>query len=158
MATGVASLTFEEKLAVANRVLSTFSICSIQRLRGGFYVTWTMLGKTTGKRWVTRGQDFYPMWRFPQGGTCCTAVSQLIRWLRGQPVLPIASWRYWASEKCKLVPPEQIDVLLEAGYPERAECVLCQQLIEGSHDWWSLDGVSGPCCCWTKGCRQQVKK
>ena len=22
-------------------------------------------------------------------------------------------------------------------------------------DWWHLEGVSGPCCHWTNGCRQE---
>jgi hypothetical protein len=155
----------ETRLAAANACLSSFAKESrIERRRGGFYVIWTHYWlpveqrKTFEKRWCTRpGQDFYPPWsnKWPHGGTATTALSQLIRWCRGQPVLPISTWRWWASDKCKLLTSEAVERLLADGYPEHALCVLCQEQIDGGPDWWNLDGVSGPCCGWTSGCRQQ---
>jgi hypothetical protein len=146
------------RLDVANRVLATFSQSRIERRRGGWYVLWenTRQGPMA-KRWHCRGQDFYPSWHrhWPGGGTACTALSQLIRWLRDQPVLPISSWRYWASETCKLLPATVADALLEAGYPKHVPCVLCGDTIVGGLDWWSLDGVSGPCCDLASECRQK---
>lgn len=121
------------------------------------------------RRWMARGQDFYPVWQrlWSGGGTACTALSQLVRWVKGRPVLPISTWRYWASSKCKLLRhgddpvghegEAAISALLRAGYPERVNCVLCG-LELGPMDWWSLGGVSGPCCGWASGCRQEVRR
>jgi len=145
-------------IEVANLVLQTFFRGSIEKRKGGVYVSWMSYGnKRVEKRWQCRGQDFYPVWHhsYPGGGTSSTALSQLIRWIQCKPVLPISTWRMWASERCKLLPPSAVELLLQGGYPEAAYCVLCHRLIEGSLDWWSLDGVSGPCCGWTSGCRQR---
>lgn len=153
------TIPFEQKLEAANKVLQTFARESrIERRKGGFYVVWPKYrgdGENV-KRWICRGQDFYPMWsnKWPHGGTACTALSQLIRWLRGQATLPIVSWRYWASDTCKLLPREAATVLLDNGYPEHAWCVLCDRQLTIGFDWWNLNGVSGPCCGMRNGCRQ----
>lgn len=145
------------KLATANAVLATFAPVELSRRRGGIYVSWEVRGKRVSRRWMCRGQDFYPVWdrHYPGGGTSVTALSQLVRWVRGQPVLPAASWRYWASDTCKLLPSAAVDALLAGGYPEHADCVLCGEPISGKMDWWRQDGLSGPCCGWTTGCRQK---
>jgi hypothetical protein len=152
------TIDYAAKIVVANQVLATFSRSRIERRRGGFYVVWACKRGDVAKRWCTRGQDFYPMWhrQWPGGGTASTALSQLIRWLRGQAVLPAATWRYWATEKIKLLPHDGVVTLLAGGYPEHSLCVLCGRQLNGSLDWWHLDGTSGPCCAWTSGCRQTV--
>ncbi len=145
-------------IAMANRALASFSPATISHLPSGWYVSWHSRGELVTKRWQCRGgQDFYPTWsqQYPGGGTSCTALSQLIRWCKGEPVLPISTWRYWASETCKLLPLAAVDELLAAGYPEHVDCVLCHQRIVVPFDWWSLNGVSGPCCGWTSGCGQK---
>lgn len=149
----------KSKIETANEVLASFAKRSrIERRPNGWYVIWDLSdGRRIEKRWHCRcGQDFYPTWsqKWLGGGTSCTALSQLIRWLRGQPVLPIATWEWWANEKVKLLPMSAVAKLLDAGYPDHANCVLCGERIVGSLDWWHLDGVSGPCCGWTSGCRQ----
>lgn len=152
----------DAQLEVANRVLATFAPESrIARRHGRWYVFWKLGdGKETWRRWSTRGQDFYPVWsrRWPHGGTACTALSQLIRWLQGKPVLPISTWRYWGMPAINLVRGDAVQTLLDGGYPEHADCVLCHQRIDGGIDWWHLGNVSGPCCGWTTGCRQQPVK
>lgn len=147
-----------DRLCVANKVLATFSTSRIERRNNGWFVCWPSHNGEMSRRWQCRGQDFYPTWshKYTGGGTACTALSQLIRWMRYQPVLPISTWRYWASEKCKLLPAAAAEELLSGGYPHHVKCVLCHETIEGSMDWWSLNGVSGPCCGWTSGCRQKV--
>jgi hypothetical protein len=148
----------DTRLDSANCVLDTFSTSRIERRSGGWFVCWKdYRGRAVAKRWQCRGQDFYPVWhrKWPGGGTASTALSQLIRWLRKQPVLPLATWRYWASDKCKLLPITAVDAMQDAGYPEISECVLCGEPLEERLDWWHLDGISGPCCGWTSGCRQK---
>ena len=147
-----------DRMIVANVVLGTFSIARIEYRPGGMFVSWpTERRGRICRRWQCRGQSFYPVWTriYPGGGTSVTALSQLVRWVQGKPVLPISTWRYWASERCKLLSPEAIDHLLKAGYPEHVDCVLCGEQCDGLMGWWHLDGLSGPCCAWTTGCRQR---
>lgn len=147
----------EARLSVANRVLASFFDGRIERRKGGTYVCWSNKHQgDVSKKWMCRGQDFYPVWhhKYPGGGTSSTALSQLIRWIQNKPVLPISTWRMWASERCQLLPSSAVDELLSGGYPERVDCVLCGCVITGGLDWWSLDRVSGPCCGSSSGCRQ----
>ncbi len=148
----------EERIDAANRALQTFAPGTrIERRPGGWYVCWTgWKGKAFAKRWATRGQDFYPVWHdhWGHGGTASMALSQLVRWAQEKPVLPIGSWRYWASERIQLTNSETLEILRSAGYPEEARCVLCGEVIAGGMDWWHLDGVTGPCCGMRSGCKQ----
>ena len=151
-----------EKLEVANQVLHSFAEdTSIERRRGGWYVCWNdYRGNHYERRWQCRGgQDTYPVWyrAWAHGGTACTALSQLIRWLRDQPVVPIGTWKYWATKQVYLIKdPQVIQILLDNGYPEVAHCVLCNRILDKGFDWWDLKNVSGPCCHYTKGCRQKA--
>lgn len=146
------------KMAIANQVLARFApgtrlLVPARHIR----VAWFRGGEEISRRWMTRGQDFYPVWhrQWAHGGTASTALSQLVRWCQGKPVLSIRSWRYWASERCRLLDGETVDLLEHGGYPSECSCVLCHRTITGSLDWWSLDGISGPCCGWYSGCRQR---
>jgi len=147
------------KIKEANTVLGSFSPAQIERRKGGWYVTWATVQKgTVSKRWSVRsGNDFFPPWsrKYPGGGTSITALSQLIRWLKGMPVLPITSWEYWASEQIKLLPKSSVEFLSVSGYPKSTPCVLCGIDLAGPLDWWSLAGVSGPCCTMRSGCKQR---
>lgn len=157
------------RLKPANECLESFAPgtkLEIQQIKGAYpvphefiHVTWERHGERISRRWLTRGQDFYPLWRqsWPGGGTAQTALSQLVRWVRDLPVLPISTWRHWASERCKLLPPEAVEKLLADGYPPDTPCVLCGQPIRGSLDWWHRDKISGPCCGWMSGCCQKVE-
>jgi len=141
----------------SNAVLQSFApSTTIERQHGGFYVRWRTTRREHCRRWQTRGQDFYPTWhgQWGHGGAACTALSQLIRWCRHRPVFGISVWRHWASERCKLLPMDAVDLLLAEGYPANQVCVLCDAEITGSLDWWSLGSVSGPCCGMRSGCRQ----
>lgn len=148
---------------MANRVLDCFAEGTmILWIEGrGVVVTWRQSnGEDVFRRWQTRGQDFYPTWhkQWGHGGTASTALAQLVRWVQGKPVLPLSTWRYWFGDKCRLArnrADEGLQSLIHGGYPETAACVLCKHTISGSMDWWSLKGVTGPCCGWTTGCRQK---
>lgn len=152
----------EERIAIANKALAAFASVQIERRPSGWWVTWTKSdGESVERRWMTRGgQDFYPVWSriYPGGGTSSTALSQLIRWCAGKPVLPLATWQYWAGERVKLLGPEVVEWLRAGGYPEVAKCVLCGNEIHGGMDWWNLHGDSGPCCGWMNGCRQKPQQ
>lgn len=84
-----------------------------------------------------------------------TALAQLLRWLQGRPVLPIATWRYWASDDVGLLDANTVDTLEAAGYPKNHCCVLCgEDLTNKNFGWWNLSGTEGTCCYPNQGCRQ----
>lgn len=144
-----------------NQVLETFypSAKILLDSRNHLLLQWlTTSGSTSLRYWVTRGNDHYPVWhhRAPWGGTCSVAISQLIRWCQGKPVFGMDTWLWWANDRVALADERTIAVLREIGWPEKPICVLCERPCAGL-DWWSLDGVSGPCCAYwnLSGCRQQ---
>lgn len=200
-------LTRDQKLArveVSSRVLKSFAPSTWLSLRessnGGdrVVVRWQWKNFKTGEQELTSrqwhsmtGSDFYPTWgdEWSYGGTATVALSQLVRWVRGLPVLPVnPTWKYWASGQCGLIRHNEkgelreyasgkerherepwdvndwvLNLLLSAGYPEVASCVLCgQQIVDNGDgryrgiDWWSKrrllmaesSRVSGPCCMW----------
>lgn len=141
-----------ERLEVANAALMCFAKQTwIEPGPSGLVVCWIdFRDEKWRRRWQVRsGQDFYPTWHrhWGHGGTCCTALSQLVRWVRGKPVFSLDVWRYWAGPTVALGRPRG-DYLVEAlragGYPERVPCVLCGKVIEGRFDWYSNNGFSGP--------------
>lgn len=145
------SLFKEDRLEVANRVLQTFATDTAMELETGHVViSWTTQSTTFRRRWMTRGQDFYPVWKnkWPHGGTASTALSQLVRWVQGKPVLPIASWEYWSSDRIKLIRfGDAVEVLRQGGYPEKSPCVKCGSFdYHGGMDWFSMENKSGPGC------------
>lgn len=156
----------DDRVKIANRVLATFAPGATIRLcpTGYVLVKWTHEGVNVSKRWMTRGQDFYPVWhrKWGHGGTATTALAQLVRWVQRKPVLPIASWRYWAGDKCRLLrqsdATQPLADMVAAGYPEVARCVLCDCELDRAYDWWSLNGVTGPCCVMQSGCNQKGPK
>lgn len=159
----------DERVEIANEVLRSFAPGTTLRLESGYVlVEWSARSGTFtdqhSKRWMTRGQDFYPVWhrKWGHGGTSCTALAQLVRWIQCKPVLPIGTWQYWSGDKCRLLRhgtgENVLQSLLDAGYPAKAECVLCGEAITGGMDWWSLKGVSGPCCGMRSGCEQKGKQ
>jgi len=140
----------EQRLVQANSVLPTFTFRGVVLeldSTGHVVVCWTSAHKPAlvRKRWVTRGSDFHPTWRYPWGGTQSTAIAQLVRWVQGKPTLPLGSWEYWASDTVKLCGPETLEALRAINWPAKPICVLCGNECAGL-DWWNLDGVSGPCC------------
>jgi hypothetical protein len=91
------------------------------------------------------------------GGTMAMAVGQLVLWIRGKPRLPLRSWEYWASDTIRLAGdngPAMLACIAASTYGDgkATRCVLCGGDQVG--DWWSLNGVTGPCCSYTRGCRQ----
>lgn len=152
-----------DRLRVANAAIAFFAPeTTISVESGRVVVRWrSYRDEQYSRRWQChRGQDFYPTWsrKWGHGGTCCTALSQLVRFVQEKPVLPMSTWEYWCSPKIALARDrgdELVKTLRDGGYPIHVPCVLCKQPINGGLDWWNLNGVSGPCCGWTTGCRQR---
>lgn len=90
------------------------------------------------------------------GGTCAQATAMLVRWMRGLRRVPLHAWEYWTSPTVLLGGgngPAILAALRNSDYadPEQCACVHCGK-VERCADWWSLDGVVGPCC-WGGRCR-----
>jgi hypothetical protein len=141
------------RVAAANAALSICSVARLEFVGRRCFVRWDCYRSGPQRyQWVThRGGDFYPTWhrtRGPWGGTVSTAMSQLIRWCQGKPVLPLSSFAYWCGPNIRLGGDrgdELVALLRSAGYPETVSCVCCGLPPIGM-DWWCHDGKSGPCC------------
>lgn len=85
----------------------------------------------------------------PCGGTGMQAVAQMIRYVRDLPRLPLSCWLHWAGPTVQLASPRTLEILKASDYgnPQKTCCVLCGSIIFGYLvDWWSVDGITGPCC------------
>jgi len=85
----------------------------------------------------------------PTGGTGMQALAQLIRYVRDLPRFPLATWEYWAGERVKLCTALTVELIGSSDYgdPTKTRCVLCgDSEFKRGLDWWSLDGITGPCC------------
>lgn len=145
------------KLQVVNAALAIFAPdTTVRRGMNGWIVEWTNHHrKTKSRRWsVDSSNSFYPVWEkeWPHGGTCCMALSQLMRWLQNRPVLGLGTWMHWTSPQIGIGGPNSsllLEILRDGGYPSDQICVLCQKKIDPRKDgldWWHLDKISGPCC------------
>lgn len=99
------------------------------------------------------------------GGTTEQAICQLLCWYRGYPRVPWWGWANWFDAGlCNQsidAAAKLSDVLRDespGAYsdPPAVACVLCGKAPVGL-DWWSLDGVVGPCCAFGRAgsCRQR---
>jgi|GEM_PF-4948595 len=149
------------RMRISCDVLKCFAANTWLTFQQGYVtVNWRDSRGLFERRWMTRGQDFYPVWHrsWGRGGTASTALSQLVRWIRGKPVLPLATWRVWMGEGYRLGGDrgdEALRLLEDAEWPATVNCVLCNGELTGSLAWWSLRKVTGPCCSLRNGCRQQ---
>lgn len=141
------------RLNAANAVLAVIAPgTQLVRKPGGWYVRWAKSnGNVIERRWTTRAGSHYPPWyrHWGHGGTCVLALSQLVRWVRDLPVLPLSSWHHWCSGRVYLARDSGAQVcssLGDAGWPHHVPCVLCGRELERAVDWWDLNGVSGACC------------
>jgi hypothetical protein len=152
-------MTIDDRLKTVNEALKIFAPnTKIHRgSRGGWTVEWTNhRDKTVRRRWAAHAGSHYPVWhqKWGHGGTCCAALTMLMRWLQDRPVYGISVWRYWTGPGILLGKPALVDLLLEGGWPTESTCVVCDQVIEGPRDWWSLNGVEGPICLHYQKCER----
>ena len=146
------STEIQSRLDTVNKALALIAPGTIV-LQGesGWKVEWAdWKGRLMRYRWQAHG--FYPVWerKWGHGGTCCMALTTLMRWLQDRPVFGLSTWEYWLSPTIKLAHgnPALLQLLKDGGYPQKQMCVRCGQEIEKSAglDWWSLNGKSGPAC------------
>jgi hypothetical protein len=143
------------RMLIANEVIAGFAykpqISFVPR--SGYCISWN---NKRPKKWITRNGSFYPTTTVPFGGTTTAAITQLIRWVQNKPVLPIKTWRYWAT--VQLLPTSAVDYLEQNGYPQKAHCCLCGTELS-RYDWWHTKTLSkvveGCCCTFDDGCRQR---
>lgn len=154
----------EMQLKIANQILELFEPNTrIERRPGGFFVVWqTYQGEKITRRFSTfSGGSFYPVWhrKWGHGGTCCVALTQLVRWLQGKSVLPLSTWQYWCGDSVQLIKGDKahfaLNLLSEAGYPNQVVCVFCGQ-VPIQWDWYYIKGQMEGCGCYCgTGCKAQ---
>lgn len=128
-----------------------------------------------GRLWYANDEDKYNkrvLWRLRSsdkcwpvgrkaiqisGGIIVQTLVQLSLWLKGMPRYPLRCIRHWFSYQGKVV--EGYEDFLRAldlsSYNKNTNCVLCGG--DYPTDWWSLDGIIGPCCGFGV-CRNKDKK
>lgn len=149
-----------KRLNTANEVLAIIANdTKLVRKCGGWFVEWSRSNEEQlSRRWSVRSGSHYPPWyrHWGHGGTCALALYQLVRWVKGLPVVPLSTWRYWGGKNVYLAREygERVNsILADAGWPETVPCVLCGRDLRTAEDWWDLDGVVGPCCSFGR-CRE----
>jgi hypothetical protein len=121
----------QQKLTAANEVLAIFaegtvisqgdSLSETLRERG-WVVSWTNhRGIKVVRRFSASECSGFPVWynKWGHGGTCCKALTALIRWLQDRPCEFLAWWEYCTGESIKLGGErrgEIVGILRSAGY------------------------------------------
>lgn len=147
--------TRASRLETANKALGTFA--PAVRLYDGareLRMCWDARVQPPKRDFAARlrSDGSWPLYGYrqrPCGGTGMQAIAQLIRYVRDLSRLPIDTWEYWGGHSVQLCTAETVDILRGGGYadPKKTACVLCGKgTFKGGLDWWSLDGVTGPCC------------
>lgn len=114
----------QQKLTAANEVLAIFAEGTvIGQGDRGWVVSWKdYKGIQVVRRFSTISRDSgFPVWhqKWGHGGTCCYALTTLIRWLQERPMPPLAWWERCTGEEVKLGGErrgEIVDILRLAGY------------------------------------------
>lgn len=146
--------TVSDRITVANQAVATF-IPGVSFYEGerGLRMSWDNCRQPPRHDFpcTLRGDGSWPKYGYnqrPSGGTGYQAMAQLIRYIRDLSRLPIATWEYWNGKSVKLCTLSTLEILSASDYgnPGKTRCVLCGLFPMKSIDWWSLDGVTGPCC------------
>jgi hypothetical protein len=130
-------------ISEANEVLDTFAPGCVLECRRSRLILKSLYGENA----IILGRDGrWPTFRYGRhglGGTQALGIGQLARWIRGLSRVPAYTFWGWFGSKTA-------DLLNASSYPnpDATKCVRCGKRAPG--DWWSLDGVTGPCC--ARGC------
>jgi hypothetical protein len=114
----------QQKLTAANEVLAIFAVGTvISQGDRGWVVSWTNhKGVMKARRFSTESKySDFPIWhhKWGRGGTCCIALTSLVRWLQCRPTDCLIQWQYWTGESIKLGGErrgEIVGILRSAGY------------------------------------------
>lgn len=116
----------QQKLDAANKVLAIFAPgTEIRQGDRGWVVSWTNYrGKKVVRRFSTTSKDsMFPSWhrQWGHGGTCCHALTALIRWLQERPTSPLGHWEQWTGDSVRLggnQRAEIVDILRAFNYAD----------------------------------------
>jgi hypothetical protein len=118
----------QQKLTAANEVLAIFAEGTvISQGDRGWVVSWTNYRgiKVVRKFSAFKCSDF-PVWHheWGQGGTCCRALTALVRWLQERPTDALGQWQFWTGESVRLGGErrgEIMGILWSVGYGENRD-------------------------------------
>lgn len=150
-----------DRMDAANRALQAFPIgrkFSFEVKSGRVAIcwveTWNKVSKRVCKVWQhgSKGSHF-PTFDVPTGGTMTGCLSMLVRWIRGENVMPLRVFKWWDEPQYAMFRNDDgtssgakvMDILREAGYPETSKCMICGEEPKGL-DWWNDKKKAGPCC------------
>jgi hypothetical protein len=113
----------QQKLNAANEVLAIFAPGTvISQGDHGWVVSWkNHKGVKLFRRFSALKCCDFPVWHreWGRGGTCCRALTALVRWLQDRPTAFLAWWEYCTGESIKLGGErrgEIMSILRSAGY------------------------------------------
>ena len=136
----------KERIELANKILPTFGQgFRLERKRGGFYLSWDdwREGRPRHCKRVVLKRNNLLVFSFPSGATVEQAIATLIRYVRGQSVYPLGTWRRWASGNVLLWRDQNdrdycLSLLSNSDYPKHPDCIFCGRSLEGKPwDWYS---------------------
>lgn len=114
-----------QRLEQANAILAIFSPKSRLEYSRGIYFKWIdYKGISHRLKWVgrSRGSDFPTISeKLPFGGTCCNATMELVRWVRGDHVRPLSTWRQFVKHGMN---PQVLELATKFGWPEQVPCAV----------------------------------
>lgn len=137
---------WQKRLEQANRVLKAIDTSyKIEKTGGGLFLS--VHDNSERFKWVAafHGSDFPKGFNnMPFGSTRARAVTELIRWIKGDNVRPLDYWQ----ETVKVgFSPKVVDVAKEIGWPETVPCVNCGRQVGKGTGWDHYDNdVVGPGC------------
>lgn len=138
-----------EKLLLVNQILPTLSPgFQLEKRPNGFYLSWEHWDtkKIISKR-VCLKDNHYFTYRLPTGGTCTNAIAMLVRYVRNQPVYPLGTWKYWASDtilmwRDPVIRDRNLLLLEKSDWPRNPHCIFCDRDLTGkTWDWYSWKGL-----------------
>lgn len=162
-------MTLEQANAVLHQFAPRVSLSMTgNRVYAAWVSEWAKPPVTNRYWWNPKEGSDYPSCykRLPFGGTCTRATNQIVRRLKGKPVIPLGSFLYLVEGPAKLgqqhgTPSAFRAALVAAGWPEEVPCVLCGAMIRHTGDWWTIgekkNRRSGPSCS-MRDCRKEGRK
>lgn len=159
---GSVNLTFERRLETANQIMNGlddgikiwFSNEPDNRYEQRIYFNFRYPDNRTGKKLAILDSNQQNLglryMRYGFGGTQAYHIGQLIRFIQDRSRHSLDVMPYWT--------PGERKILEAAGWnnPVKIACVLCGKITQ-SKDWYSLNGISGPCCSMAVCSREGVK-
>lgn len=146
-----------ERFEIVKRVVETMQPGVTVTYDRGFWFHWTSRysQKSYRHKWIPQKGNQYPANHvFPWGGTMCLLITQMIRWAKHMPVVPLSVIDHWFGPKVQLGDTQAFELICFAGWPESVNCVMCGRPLTDRRDWYDWSGIGVNCS--GLGCHSSV--